>query len=74
MPSFSQCVFVLPPLEVLSVLSPCEKPTCPVNKCDYIYFVHSYDLWADEVTNKKENTGVFCQIATGKPGSATCEY
>lgn len=42
--------------------------TCPVNTCDYIYFVHSYDRrmigrldpgWADDVTLALKNTGVF---------------
>lgn len=50
---FPVCVFVFLPLEVLSVIvfmstmwTPREAlsvATCFVNKCDYIYFVHSYD-------------------------------
>lgn len=57
--------------------------TCPVNKCDYIYFVHSYDDrrmigqldpgWADDVTLaflKKQTNRCFChRITTREPGS-----
>lgn len=91
---FSVCVFVFLPLEVLSVIvfmltmwTPTEAlsaATCSVNKCDYIYFVHSYDrriifslIQAELMMsllplkkNNKKNTGVFvARPQTSKPGS-----